>query len=118
MEKKRLTLNAKLYATLALLWIGLIVLLAVGLLANRATMMNEKRLDLQHQVESAVAVVKSYQERAARQAISVEDAKHAALEALRPIRYGKSGYMAVADSTQCCACCLSNPLQRISRSAA
>ena len=95
---KRLTLNAKLYATLALLWASLIVLLAIGLLANRATMMNEKRLDLQHQIESATAVIKSYQDRAAKQAMPVDDAKRAALEALRPIRFGKNGYIGVIDS--------------------
>ena len=97
---RHLTLNAKLYATLALLWASLIALLAIGLLANRATMINEKRLDLQHQIESATAVIKSYQERAAKQTMPVEDAKHAALEALRPIRFGKAGYVGVMTSGQ------------------
>ena len=74
---KRLTLNAKLYATLALLWVSLSALLVIGLLANRATMLNEKRLDLQHQIESATAVIKSYQDRAAKQTMPVDDAKRA-----------------------------------------
>ncbi|MCO5397727.1 methyl-accepting chemotaxis protein [Ralstonia soli] len=97
---RQLTLNAKLYATLALLWVCLIALLAIGLLANRATMMDEKRLDLQHQIESATAIIKSYQERAAKQAMPAEDAKRAALEALRPIRFGKAGYIGVMTSGQ------------------
>ena len=97
---KRLTLNAKLYATLALLWVSLSALLAIGLLANRTTMLNEKRLDLQHQIESATAVIKSYQDRAAKQTMPVDDAKRAALEALRPIRFGKNGYIGVMTSGQ------------------
>ena len=59
------------------------VAIAIGLLANRTTMLNEKRLDLQHQIESATAIIKSYQDRAAKQTMPVDDAKRAALEALR-----------------------------------
>ncbi|WP_446513517.1 cache domain-containing protein, partial [Photobacterium sp. DNB22_13_2] len=41
-----------------------------------------------------------YQDRAAKQTMPVDDAKRAALEALSPIRFGKTGYIGVMASGQ------------------
>ena len=92
------SLNAKLQVVVAAVWAGLIAIAILWVYTNRATMMEGQRADLTNVVDSAVSIAEHYRKLADSGAMPVDDAKKAALEQLRAIRFGADGYIPIIDS--------------------
>ncbi|MEM5434769.1 methyl-accepting chemotaxis protein [Paraburkholderia diazotrophica] len=94
----RMSLNRKLWLSLALVWLGL---LGVGLwsaVETRSTMLSERKAGMVNLVEAAQGVVNGYYALAQAGKMSEADAQRDALARLATMRYGESGYLFVMDS--------------------
>jgi methyl-accepting chemotaxis protein len=94
----RMSLNRKLWLSLALVWLGL---LGVGLwsaLETRSTMLAERKAGMVNLVEAAQGVVERYYALSQTGKLSEADAQREALAGLASMRYGQSGYLFVLDS--------------------
>lgn len=94
----RLTLNTKLWAALAVMWLLLLALGTWNAFHAKSVMMAERRDSLKSLVATGEGIVKLYVERAAKGTMSKEDAQKAAKDALRAMRFGQNGYLFVVDS--------------------
>src|ERR1700758_4489960 len=94
----RMSLNRKLWLSLALVWRGL---LGVGLwsaVETRSTMLAERKAGMVNLVEAAQGVVNGYYALSQGGRMSEPDAQREALARLATMRYGESGYLFVMDS--------------------
>nr|WP_090685261.1 methyl-accepting chemotaxis protein [Paraburkholderia phenazinium] len=94
----RMSLNRKLWLSLALVWLGL---LGVGLwsaIETRSTMLAERKAGMVNLVEAAQGVVNGYYALSQAGKLSEADAQREALARLASMRYGESGYLFVMDS--------------------
>ena len=94
----RMSLNRKLWLSLALVWLGL---LGVGLwsaVETRSTMLAERKAGMVNLVEAAQGVVNGYYALSQSGRMSEPDAQREALARLATMRYGESGYLFVMDS--------------------
>ncbi|HTJ93436.1 MAG TPA: methyl-accepting chemotaxis protein [Pararobbsia sp.] len=93
-----MTLNNKLRSMIAVLWLGLIVIGALGAWQNRASLIADRREQLVALVGQASSVVAHQYALAQQHAITDEQAKKNAIDILAALRYGKDGYVSVNDS--------------------
>ncbi|CAE6689128.1 methyl-accepting chemotaxis protein [Paraburkholderia haematera] len=94
----RMSLNRKLWLSLALVWLGL---LGVGLwsaIETRSTMLAERKAGMVNLVDAAQGVVNGYYALSQSGKMSEADAQREALARLATMRYGESGYLFVMDS--------------------
>jgi methyl-accepting chemotaxis protein len=94
----RMSLNRKLWLSLALVWLGL---LGVGLwsaIETRSTMLAERKAGMVNLVDAAEGVVNGYYALSQAGRISEADAQREALARLAAMRYGDAGYLFVMDS--------------------
>ncbi|REG60902.1 methyl-accepting chemotaxis sensory transducer with Cache sensor [Paraburkholderia sp. BL6669N2] len=94
----RMSLNRKLWLSLALVWLGL---LGVGLwsaVETRSTMLAERKAGMVNLVDAAQGIVNGYYALAQNGKLSEADARREALARLATMRYGESGYLFVMDS--------------------
>ncbi|MFM0173799.1 methyl-accepting chemotaxis protein [Paraburkholderia sediminicola] len=94
----RMSLNRKLWLSLALVWLGL---LGVGLwsaVETRSTMLAERKAGMVNLVDAAQGVVNGYYALSQSGKLSEADAQREALARLATMRYGESGYLFVMDS--------------------
>ncbi|WCM20228.1 methyl-accepting chemotaxis protein [Paraburkholderia bryophila] len=94
----RMSLNRKLWLSLALVWLGL---LGVGLwsaVETRSTMLAERKAGMVNLVDAAQGVVNGYYTLSQGGRMSEADAQREALARLASMRYGESGYLFVMDS--------------------
>ncbi|MFM0056559.1 methyl-accepting chemotaxis protein [Paraburkholderia phytofirmans] len=94
----RMSLNRKLWLSLALVWLGL---LGVGLwsaVETRSTMLAERKAGMVNLVDAAQGIVSGYYALAQSGKLSEADAQREALARLATMRYGDSGYLFVMDS--------------------
>ncbi|MGA7778977.1 MAG: methyl-accepting chemotaxis protein [Paraburkholderia sp.] len=94
----RMSLNRKLWMSLALVWLGL---LGVGLwsaVQTRGTMLDERKAGMVNLVDAAQGVVNDYYAQSQAGKMSAADAQREALARLAAMRYGESGYLFVMDS--------------------
>ncbi|MFJ2995051.1 methyl-accepting chemotaxis protein [Pandoraea sp. NPDC087047] len=91
----QLSLKAKLWSALALMWLGLLILGGWAAWHERGTMMAERRTAVENVVTSADGIVRDYAAQAAAGKISVDEAKQQAMARLKTMRYGDSGYLVV-----------------------
>ncbi len=94
----RTTLNRRLGSLTAVMWLGLIVIGALGAWQNRASMLQDRRQQLVAIVQQAMDVTQHYYALAQLGRLSDADARQQALDTLATMRYGKDGYIAVNDS--------------------
>ncbi|PXW26350.1 methyl-accepting chemotaxis protein [Paraburkholderia caballeronis] len=96
-----MSLNRKAWSIVGLLWIALIVLVVMNAIMTRSSMLDERRSELAQQTQIAMGVIGSYQKKVGTKELTVDDAKRAAIAALRDVRYGadRSGYFGVYDSS-------------------
>jgi methyl-accepting chemotaxis protein len=94
----RLSLNAKLWAALAVMWVGLLLLAGSAVLETRSTMLSERKATIRSVVEAASAIVSDLAAQADRHEITVDEAKQQAMARLKAMRYGKGGYVFILDS--------------------
>ncbi|MDR3397710.1 MAG: methyl-accepting chemotaxis protein [Pandoraea sp.] len=95
---KQLSLKAKLWSALALMWLGLLILGGWAAWHERGTMMSERRTAVENIVTSADGIVRDYAAQAAAGKITVDEAKQQAMARLKTMRYGDSGYVVIFDT--------------------
>ncbi|RDV00984.1 chemotaxis protein [Trinickia dinghuensis] len=93
-----MTLNRKLGSMVAVLWIGLILIAAAGVLQYRASLLKDRRNQLISLVQQGESVMQRYNTLAQQGVMSEDEAKKKALEVLSYMRYGQDGYLTVNDS--------------------
>ncbi|GHB29533.1 methyl-accepting chemotaxis protein [Salinicola rhizosphaerae] len=93
----RLTMSRKLWATLGLVWVGMLMLTGWTIVDKREGLLEERRTSLRHFVESARDLVEGYVEQADQGELTREDAQKRALTRLHDLRFGKDGYLFAFD---------------------
>jgi len=92
-----LSLFGKLVLLVAAAVVGLLVLTALSLAEQRRGLMAERTAAVQQTVDSVFGIIARYHELAARGVLTEAEAKKAALDAIRPLRYGNNEYFWVND---------------------
>ncbi|WP_414441515.1 methyl-accepting chemotaxis protein [Burkholderia sp. 22PA0106] len=92
------TLNRKLTSMIAILWIGLLLIAGFGAWHARQTMLDGRRDALASLISEAYGVADYYYKQSQQHAISEDEAKHRALDAIGAMRYGSDGYISINDS--------------------
>ncbi|HEY3596737.1 MAG TPA: methyl-accepting chemotaxis protein, partial [Paraburkholderia sp.] len=93
-----MSLNRKLWLSLALVWLGLLGLGLLSAVETRSTMLAERKAGLVNVVDSAQGVVNGYYALSQAGNLSAADAQREALARLGTMRYGDAGYLFVIDS--------------------
>lgn len=93
-----MTLNQKLSSTVAVLWIGLVLIAVASVWQYRDSLIKDRRAQLVALVQQGQSVIKHYYALSQQSAMSEDDAKKRSLEALSIMRYGTDGYLTVNDS--------------------
>ncbi|MEJ8796155.1 methyl-accepting chemotaxis protein [Trinickia caryophylli] len=93
-----MTLNQKLGSMVVVLWIGLILIAVAGVWQYRESMLQDRREQLKAIVQQGESVIKHYYALSQQHAMSEDEARKKALEALSIMRYGHDGYFSVNDS--------------------
>ena len=94
----KLSFVQKLWLPLVLSLLCLAGLSVYNAYHTRDIRMEERKADLRHASEIALSDVKTFADEAAAGAMTVEDAKKRAMNHVRNIRYGESGYFTLLDS--------------------
>ncbi|GAB2783739.1 methyl-accepting chemotaxis protein [Halomonas shantousis] len=92
------TTRRKLWAILALMWVGMLVLVGWTAFDKRAGLLDERVASLSKFVGSARDLVNDYVARAERGEMSVEEAKSRAIGRLASLSFGEGGYIFAFDS--------------------
>lgn len=87
------TTSRKLWATLALMWVGMLTLVIWTAFDKRAGLLEERLTSLEYFVGSARDLVVDYVERTERGEMSVEEAKSQAADRLDKLSFGANGYI-------------------------
>jgi methyl-accepting chemotaxis protein len=95
---QKLTLNQRLGSMIAVLWAGLILIGIAGVWQNRVSMLDDRKEQLVALVQQANSVAQHYYDAAQQHAMSEDDAKKQALQAIGILRYGTDGYFSINDS--------------------
>ena len=94
----RLSLNAKLWSALAVMWLGFALLGGWAALESRWSMLDEREAAVKQVVESGYGLVADYAARVERHELSLEDAKKQAMARLSVMRFSGNGYLLLTDS--------------------
>jgi methyl-accepting chemotaxis protein len=92
----KLSLAAKLWLALAVLWVGMISIGVWSALDARTLMYQDRRATMDAVLGTATNVTNEYRSKAERGELSVADAQKAAIAAINMLRYGKDGYVFVS----------------------
>ncbi len=79
---------------------GIVLLVAVFLYSEKALLMHERQLGLQQAVETAHGVVSHFHDLAVKGVMPEEEAKKAAISAVKTLRYGGTEYFFIQDFQQ------------------
>ncbi|PMR73239.1 methyl-accepting chemotaxis protein [Billgrantia endophytica] len=90
--------STKLWATLGLMWIGMLVLVGWTAYDKRAGLLQERIASLEYFVGSARDMVASLSARAERGELTLEEARTRAIESLANLSFGEDGYIFAFDS--------------------
>ena len=92
-----LTTTQKLWGTLGIIWVAMLLL--VGWLAweNRQTIESERRNSIQHIVSSIYGQVEALQARAERGELTEEEAQQRAIDSIASVRFGEGEYVFAFD---------------------
>ncbi|WP_322106371.1 methyl-accepting chemotaxis protein [Paraburkholderia sp. J41] len=93
-----MTLNKKLRSMIAILWIGLLLIVAFGAWQSRDGMIRERRAQLTALVDEATSIANYYYSLSQRNVMSEAEAQKQALATIGAIRYGTDGYLSINDS--------------------
>ena len=93
-----MTLNQKLRSMIAILWIGLLLIVAFGAWQSRDGMIRERRTQLVTLIDEAQSITQYYYTLSQRHTLTEADAQKQALAVLGSIRYGSDGYLSVNNS--------------------
>jgi methyl-accepting chemotaxis protein len=95
---KNLSLNVKLWLSLAVMWVSLLAIGAYSAMEIRTTMLRDRETVLDSVLDTAKNIVADYQAKSTSGQMSVEDAQKAALAQLRLMKYGDMGYVYVSNT--------------------
>jgi methyl-accepting chemotaxis protein len=90
--------SARMQLLVALALIGLLVLCLVSLFQLKSSMLEDRKQTTKNLVEVAIGVLAHHQKMAQDGTLSADDAKKAARETLRTLRYGSSDYYFIVDT--------------------
>ncbi|KAA0012745.1 hypothetical protein F0A17_07315 [Billgrantia pellis] len=90
--------STKLWATLGLMWVGMLVLVGWTAYDKRAGLMQERIASLEHFVGSARDMVASLAVRAEQGELTRQEAQARAIESLANLSFGEDGYLFAFDS--------------------
>ena len=95
---KRLTTTQKLWGTLGIIWIAMLLL--VGWLAweNRQTLENERRASIEHIVKSVHGQLEALQKRAELGELTEAEAQQRAIDNIASVRFGDGEYVFAFDN--------------------
>lgn len=93
----RVTIKTKLWFIVAIATAGIMGITLIALLSERAQLMEERRLGLQQTVETAHGVLAQYHSLATLGKLADDDAKRAAIEQIRSLRYNEREYFFIID---------------------
>lgn len=95
---KNLTTTQKLWSTLGIIWIAMLLLVVWLAWENRQTIENERRDSIEHVVSSIHGQVQSLQNRAAAGELSIEEAQQRAIDNIASVRFGEGEYIFAFDN--------------------
>ncbi len=98
MKLATLRVATRMRVLVALALIGLIALCAVSLVNLRNSMMEDRKLQTKHLVENGLGVIQHFYRLAQAGTLPEADAKKAAVETLREMRYDRNNYLFVVDT--------------------
>ncbi|QYD71124.1 cache domain-containing protein [Paraburkholderia edwinii] len=93
-----MSLNRKLWLSLALVWLGLLGIALLSAVETRSTMLAERKAGMVNLVDAAQNVVNGYYAQSQAGKLNEADAQREALARLATMRYGDAGYLFVIDS--------------------
>jgi methyl-accepting chemotaxis protein len=99
MKLANLAVAARMRLLIGMMLFGLIALCAVSLGSLRTTMMEDRKVQTKHQVESGASILKHFHALAQAGSLPEADAKKAATEALRAVRYDGNNYLFIVTTT-------------------
>ncbi|GAB6848350.1 methyl-accepting chemotaxis protein [Paraburkholderia kururiensis] len=94
----KLSFSQKLWMPLLASLLCLATLAVTDAWRTRTIRLDERKTDLVHATQAALSVVKTFAAQAAAGKITEDEAKKRALDVIRDIRYGDSGYFTILDS--------------------
>lgn len=97
---KNWTLSNKLWASLVLMWAGMLLIMGWAAFDKHKTMLEERITGLQYFVNSAHSLIDDFVMRAERGELSEEEAKARAIDRMATLSFGDSGYVFAFDSQQ------------------
>jgi methyl-accepting chemotaxis protein len=95
---RKLSLNAKLWTILALMWLGLLMLGGWAAWSTRGVMLQERKAALKSDVEIGASVIKDYAAKVASGELTLADAQQQAKARLLSMRFSPDGYFVVYDA--------------------
>ena len=95
MKLANLAVAARMRLLIGMMLLGLSALCAVSLTSLRTTMIEDRKVQTRHQVESGASILKHFHALAQAGSLSEADARKAATEALRTVRYDGNNYLFV-----------------------
>ncbi|WP_233871401.1 methyl-accepting chemotaxis protein [Paraburkholderia adhaesiva] len=93
-----MTLNRKLRSMIAILWIGLLLIVAFGAWQSRQSMIRERQAQLKTLVEEAMSVANFYYTLSQQNKMPEAEAQTQALAVIGSFRYGTDGYISINSS--------------------
>src|SRR5574343_497085 len=99
MKLANLAVAARMRLLIGMMMLGLIALCAVSLGSLRTSMMDDRKVQTKHLVESGASVLKHFHALAQAGTLSEADAQKAAPETLRAVRYDGSNYLFIVTAT-------------------
>nr|WP_198117518.1 methyl-accepting chemotaxis protein [Massilia rhizosphaerae] len=94
----KITFRQKLFLPLLLSLTCLLAVFAVNALQSRTLRLEERKIQLSNEGEIAVSIAKDYAALAANGTLTLDEAKKQAIERVRALRYGASGYFTIYDN--------------------
>ncbi len=96
---RRLSITPRLWFILALSVIGLLIVTAVAVSNLKSTLLEQKQIQTRHQVETAHALIQHFYDLSQTHQLSDQDAKKAAMAAVKALRYDGDDYFWINDMT-------------------
>ena len=94
---QQLSISRRLQLLIASAVIGILLLTALFLASEKKMILEERQANVQQTVETAAKVVSHYYDLASQHQMSEADAKQAAMDTVKALRYGDNGYFWIND---------------------
>ena len=92
-----MTIRSRLFSLVIIFLVGILIVSALSLLAERTSLLEDRKVKTRQLVEVAHGAIASYEQMAREGRLSVEDAQKAAIAVVRGMRYDKVEYFWIND---------------------